>query len=159
MTTHKRTIELSTNELAQVQAIIRKGKHNSRVVNRARILLSAHRAVSKNSTGKALGISRSTVQLTRDHYHEGGLARALYDAPRSGQPRKLDEKAEAHLVAIACSDPPIGYDHWTLELLKMKMIDDKKVTSISDVCILSYLDKRDIKPWREKNVVRAQTHA
>ena len=90
---------------------------------------------------------------------QGGLDRALYDAPRTGQPRKLNDKGEAYLVALASSDPPEGRERWTLELLQKKMVEDKKVASISDVCILSYLSNRGIKPWREKNAVRAEARA
>ena len=158
-TIHKHTIQLSQREFTQVKSIIRKGKHNSRVVNRARILLYTHAGTSKDTVARVLGSSRSTVQRTRDHYHEGKLKRALYDAPRTGQPRKLNEKAEAHLIALACSDPPEGREHWTLKLLQNRMIEDKKVTRISDVCILSYLNNRKIKPWREKNVVHTKAHA
>jgi len=106
-----------------------------------------------------LGLGRSTVQRTREHDRAGGLNRALDDAPRPGQPPKLDDNAEAHLVAIACSDAPEGRDHWTLELLQERMIADKKVKTISTVAIWKHLKKRGIKPWREKNVVHSRLDA
>jgi hypothetical protein len=87
------------------------------------------------------------------------MDRALYDAARPGQAPKLDTKAEAHLVAIACTDPPEGSDHWTLELLQERMISDGKVDSISTVAIWKHLSKRGIKPWREKNVVHSEADA
>jgi hypothetical protein len=59
------------------------------------------------------------------------------------------------LVAIVCSDPPAGNDHWTLELLQKQMIKDKKVKSISTVALWKRLNNRGIKPWREKNAVRS----
>ena len=158
MTTHKHTLQLSHAELAQLQNITRKGKHNSRVINRARILQYTNAGTSKRNIARILGISDRTVQRIWDNYRHEGLDRALYEAPRSGQPRKLDDKAEAHLVALACSDPPPGRECWTLKLLQKKMIEDKKVVSISDVCILSYLNNRSVKPWREKDVVRAESY-
>lgn len=99
------------------------------------------------------------MQRTRDHDRADGLTRALYDAARPGQPPKLDDNAEAHLVAIACSDPPQGSDHWTLELLRQRMIQDGKVTDISTVALWKRLKKRGIKPWREKNVVHSHADA
>jgi putative transposase len=155
MTTHKHTIP----EHSQVHAIIKKGKRNARVITRARILLLSHRGGGKDAIAETLGIGRSTVQRVRDHYREGGLDRALYDAPRPGQPPKLDDAAEAHLVALACSDPPEGSDHWTLELLQERMIKDEKVKTISTVALWKRLTARKIKPWREKNVVRAHAYA
>jgi len=155
MTTHKHTVQLSKCELSQLNSITHKGTHNARVILRARILLLTHKGEGKDSIAEELSIGRSTVQRVRDHYRTEGLDRALYDAPRSGQPRKLDTKAEAHLVALACSDPPDGRARWTLKLLADRMVKDKKVESISDVCVLSYLTERNVKPWVEKNVVHS----
>jgi len=159
MTTHKHTIQISSGDQAHLHAIIKKGKHNARVITRARILLYSHEGVGKDVIAASLGIGRSTVQRARDHYREGSLIRALYDAPRSGQPAKLNEKAEVHLVALACSDPPAGSDHWTLELLQERMIKDKQVKTISTVTLWKRLKNRGIKPWREKNVVYPYAHA
>jgi transposase len=156
---HKHTIQFSQKDLAHIQGIIHKGKHNTRTITRARILLLTSKGEGKDAIAAELGIGRSTVQRTRDHYREGRLPRALYDAPRPGQPPKLDDKAEAHLVAIACSDPPKGRDHWTLELLQERMIQDGKVKNISTVALWKRLKKRGIKPWREKNVVHSRGHA
>lgn len=159
ITLHKHTIQLSRGEQAHLHAIIKRGKHNTRVITRARVLLLSHKCGGKDAIAETLGTDRSTVQRVRDHYREGGLERALYDAPRPGQPPKLDEKAEAHLVALACSDPPEGTDHWTLELLQERMIQDKKVKEISTVALWKRLTNRGIKPWREKNVVHTEAYA
>lgn len=152
---HKHTIQLSKKDLVHIQGIIHKGQHRTRTITRARILLLTWNGEGKDAIAAELGIGRSTVQRRRDHDREGRLPRALYDAPRPGQPPKLDDKAEAHLVAIACSDPPKGREHWTLELLQNQMMRDKQVTTISTVCIWNRLTKRGIKPWREKNVVHS----
>jgi hypothetical protein len=62
-------------------------------------------------------------------------------------------------VALACSDPPEGSDHWTLELLQQKMIEDGKLTKISTVALWKRLKDRGIKPGREKNVVHPYAYA
>ena len=48
----------------------------------------------------------STVGRIRTRYVNEGLKSALSERARPGQKRKLSGKQEAHLVAIACSDPP-----------------------------------------------------
>ena len=156
---HKHTIQFSGTERSQIQALIHRGKHHTRVVPRARILLLTSTGEGKDGIAAGLGIGRSTVQRTRDHYRAGGLNRALYDAARPGQPPKLDDNAEAPLVAMACSDPPQGSDHWTLELLRQRMIQDGKGTDSSTVALWKRLKKRGIKPWREKNVVHSHADA
>jgi transposase len=158
MTTHTHIIELSQEELSRVHTITHKGAHHARTILRARVLLLSHTGKSKNKISHELTIDPRTVQRIRDRYRSGGIDRALFDAPRPGQPRKLDSKGEAHLIALACSDPPKGRAKWTLELLAEHMVRDKKVESISDVCILSYLTQRNVKPWREKNVVHPHHH-
>lgn len=152
---HTHTIQLSKEELSQIQSVIRRGTHKARVITRARILLWSHEGKSKAVIAPRLLVNMSTVQDVRDRFREGGLERALHDAPRSGQPPKLNDKREARLVAIACSPPPEGTDHWTLELLQEKLIEDGVIDRISTVAIWYHLRNRGIQPWREKNVVRA----
>ena len=159
MNKHKHIIQLSRKEFAQIQSIIRRGKHGARVITRARILLLSHRGKSKEAIAAELEINRSTVQDVRNRYREGRLEWSLYDAPRPGQPAKLNDTVEAHLVAIACSEPPEGTHHWTLELLQQRLILDKKVDTISTVAIWKHLRNRGIKPWREKNVVHSDHNA
>ena len=157
MKSPKHSIRLSDEEITKLKDITKKGRHNTRVVVHARVLLLSHRGVSKNTIATQLDIGRTTVQSVRKNFH-GSLDRALYDAPRPGQPKKITEKVEASLVAIACSKAPEGYDHWTLELLQKELIAKKKIKSISTVAIWRHLDDRGIKPWREKNVVRPEAH-
>jgi len=154
---HKHTVQLSSTELSQVQSIIRRGKHNGRVITRARILLFSHAGEGKDAVASRLAIGRSTVQRIRDRYRKSGLNDALAEAPRSGAPRKLTDAGEAHLVAVACSKPPEGYGQWTLGLMKEQLVKEGKVPKdITTVCLWQHLTERGIKPWREKNVVRAE---
>lgn len=149
----KHIITLSNQEINQLEKITRKGNHSARVIKRAQVLLSSDQGLTDEETADQLDIAVSTAERIRYRFSEGGVERALYDAPRSGQPTKLNPKAEAHLVATACSDPPEGRSRWTLELLQKKLIKDKKVKSISTVAIWEHLTNRGIKPWLEKNVV------
>ncbi|RKX99504.1 hypothetical protein DRP77_13215 [Candidatus Poribacteria bacterium] len=53
----------------------------------------------------------------RKRFAQEGLEAALNDRPRPGAKPKLDEKGEAFLIALACSDPPKGRECWTMQLL------------------------------------------
>lgn len=149
----------SSDERTELLSIIRKGKENARVIGRARILVKLNDNISIKTISHDVLVCEKTVKRIRARYVEGGIKRALYDLPRPGQPCKLNQKAEAHLVLLACGEPPKGRERWTLELLQKQMMKDKKVDSISDVCILRYLTNRKIKPWVEKNVVHAEDNA
>ena len=159
MNTTQRVITLTRTERATLRTLLGKGRHSARELMRARVLLKSDDGISQIQIARDEDINRSTVKDVCGRFREGGLDRALYDAPRSGQPPKLDDKAEAHLVALACSDAPSGRDHWTLELLQQQMIKDKKVKTISTVALWHRLKNRKIKPWREKNVVHPEGHA
>lgn len=159
MNTTQRAIALTRTERVTLRTLLSKGRHSARELMRARVLLKSDDGISQIQIAGDENINRSTVKDIRDRFTNGGLDRALYDAPRSGQPSKLDDKAEAHLIALACSDAPEGRDHWTLELLQQQMIKDKKVKTISTVALWHRLKNRKVKPWREKNVVHPEGHA
>lgn len=145
--------------MEQLKHITRGGKHGSRIVNRARILLRSHEGEGKDVIAERLSIGRSTVQRIRDRYNNGGLDHALQEDPRPGAPRRLNEAGETYLIAVACSNPPEGYGHWTLDLLKKRLVKDGKAPKdITSVCLWQHLDAHGLKPWREKNVVHTQAH-
>ncbi len=62
------------------------------------------------------------MQNVRRRYRDGGLAAALYDQPRSGQPRKVTPREEAYITTIACSTPPDGLVRWTIRLVTDRLV-------------------------------------
>jgi transposase len=100
----------------------------------------------------ALGIDPATVHRVRKRYAEGGIPRALYDAPRPGKPRTFTAKDTAMVVAIACTDPPDGYGRWTIELIREEVIQ-RIGKPMGRNTIDKILLKNDCKPWLKKNVV------
>lgn len=83
----------------------------------------------------------ATVERIRKRFVELGVAGALTERPRPGAKAKLDGKAEATLVAWACSTPPDDRKHWTMQLLADKLVELKLVDSISDETIRRTLKK------------------
>jgi transposase len=108
-----------------------KGLVKARKLKRAMILLKADEGLTDPQIMAALNVSRPTVERIRKRYIEGGLEKALNEDPRPGQRRKLDGRGEAHLIALACSQPPAGHDHWTLRLLAGKLVKLDVVEAIS----------------------------
>lgn len=156
----KHIVSLTEQERVRLEVITRKGTKNVRIVKRARALLKSARGKTDADIAREVEISERTVQNIRKRYAgKGGIDSALYDAPRTGQPKKLDEKADTYLIALACSAAPKGRDHWTLEILQKQMIADGKAKNISLVALWNRLKKRGIKPWLEKNVVCSESHA
>ncbi len=78
-------------------------------------------------------------------YFDTGLAGVLTDQPRPGrQPFKMTGDVEAQLIALACSDPPEGYDRWTLRLLADRLVILDLVDSISHVAVGDTLKKTNL---------------
>ncbi len=134
-------IRLEREELNQLDRLVRGGKSPVRKVARARILLKADAGWGVGRIVEALDISAGTVCRTKRRYLEGGLKRALEEDPRPGQPAKLDERGEAHLIALACSEAPPGHDHWTLRLLASRVVELGLVPSMSHEGIRKRLKK------------------
>jgi len=97
-----------------------------------------------------VGTSAATVYRTRRRFVEEGLE-ALNERPRPGQPRKLTGKAEAHLIAVACSDPPEGHTHWTMRLLAGKVVELGFAESVSPETVRQTLKKTNLSPGRRSN--------
>lgn len=144
-------VHLQDKEKQQLQGIIKKGTTKARTVTRARILLMADEEKTDKQIYEALDLASSTPHDIRRKYCEGGLDKALYDAPRPGKERKLSGKQEAKVVAIACTKPPDGYSNWTLNLLTEE-VKSKLGVTIGRTAIWKLCLRNEIKPWREKNV-------
>lgn len=118
-----------------------KGKINARQMKRAIILLKADEGKSDPEIMAALNVSRPCVERIRKRFVEGGMDKALNEDPRPGFKRRLDGRGEAILLATACSDVPLGHEHWTLRLLADKMVELKVVDNISYETIRRTLKK------------------
>ena len=110
-------------------------------VKRALALLRADEGMSDPKIAEAISMNADTVARVRKRFVEEGLESALNERPRPGQKRKLDGRQEAHLVAVACSDPPEGHTHWTLQLLADKVVEMEFVESVSPGTIRQILKK------------------
>src|SRR6185503_5634663 len=108
----KYLVDLSADERETLLQLVRRGKHSSRKVTRARILLLAAEGLTDEQVVASLKTAFATVERTRKRFVEEGLG-CLNERPRRGQARKLSGKQAAHLIAIACSTPPAGRAHWT----------------------------------------------
>lgn len=136
----KYLVDLSADERDTLRQLVKRGKHSSRKVTRARILLLASDGFTDEQIVKALKTAFATVERTRKRFVEEALG-CLNERPRRGQARKLTGKQEAHLVAIACSQPPEGRVRWTLQLLADKVVELNFTHSITRETVRQVLKK------------------
>lgn len=142
-------VDLSQIERTELRALLSGGKHASRKLKRAQILLAADAGASDEEIVRSVGVGGSTVYRTKRRFVEGNLERALSEEPRPGAERKLTNKEEALLVATACASPPKGRARWTLELLAGAMVKLTEHKSLSHETVRRRLAENDLKPWRK----------
>lgn len=137
----KYVINLNDEERQTLREMTRKGEINARKFKRAMVLLKADEGLSDPQIMAALNVSRPCVERIRKRFVADGIERALNEDPRPGQKRKLDGRAEATLIATACSDAPEGHEHWTLRLLAGKLVQLEVVDTISHETVRRMLKK------------------
>jgi transposase len=134
-------VTLTDDERAHLEQLLHSGTHATRKVTRARILLKAAEGAEDRAIAAALSVGRATVERTRQRFVEAGLE-ALEERSRPGTQPKLDEKAQARLIAEACSAAPAGRQRWTLHLLADRVVALGLATSYSYESV-----RRVLKKW------------
>jgi len=146
----KHIVVLSENDERKIKTFLKKGKCLSRDYLRAQILLMSHEGLKRETIAQQLKCSYSHVYNTIRKYCTKGLEEAITDKKRKGRPLKLQKKQQAHLMALACSDPPEGRQCWTMQLLADKCIELTLVEFISDETVRRFLKKSKSSLGRRK---------
>jgi transposase len=142
----KYIVTLTAEERQQLHEITHQNKVSARRFKRSQILLLADDGHRDDTIAQMLYVGESTVHRTRQKFVDGGVEFALSEAPRFGGKRKLNGKAEAFLVATACSDPPKGKAEWTMQMLADRLVEVKLVDQISDETVRRTLKKTPSSP-------------
>jgi transposase len=137
----KWTVHLDSEERKKLEAIIKKGKSLARTIRRAQTLLFAAEGKEDKEIASLLKCAESSVYCTRRRFCKEGLEMALLEKARSGRPEKLVGKSKAHLIALACSEPPEGRACWTMQLLTDRCISLELIDSITKDTIRRILKK------------------
>lgn len=126
----KNPVNLTGDDRGKLEGLIARGSAPARQLTHARILLKADEG--EDAPGQAwpdvriadaLEVSRSTVLRVRTRFVEEGLEAALvHRKPKRTKPKKLDGFQEAHLIALACSEPPKGKKRWSVRLLADRFV-------------------------------------
>jgi transposase len=148
----KYIVTLIDEERQRLQEMLSRGKAAARKLMHARILLKADARPggpgwNDEAIADALEVGRATVERVRKEFVEEGLDAALERRqPRRVYVRKLDGDGEAHLVALACQQPPEGRSRWTLRLLADRMVALEYVDQISYQTVRRTLKKTRSNP-------------
>lgn len=140
----KYRIDLTVEERAELERLVSAGKAAARKLTHARVLLQADREYcSDEEIVLALGTSLRTVERVRKRFVTEGFEAAIDHKPQPPRPDKIKIKGdtEQKLITLACSDPPRGRCHWTLQLLADEMVVLGLVDTISTETVRQALKK------------------
>ena len=141
MVQEKYEVRLTSEERGQLRKVIRSGKSSAQANTRARVLLKIDEGWSALRVAAAMDVTERTVFRIKRRFAEEGLSETLYRRNQVNRHRKVDERVEAHLIALACSEAPEGHDHWTLRLLAGKTVELGLVESLSHETVRLHLKK------------------
>ena len=150
-------VKLPKSDERSLVQLLRSGVQQVRVVLRSLALLQLSGGDVAPAIAQRLRLSPKTVRDIGKRYLEGGVDRALYERPRQGAKPILSPTEQQRIIAMACSDAPEGRARWTVRLIAEQAIKRKLVPKVGRETIRILLESHDLKPWREKNVVRGRT--
>ncbi|KXO06845.1 IS1634 family transposase [Marinobacter excellens] len=107
---------LTVNDQLELESWLRTSTLSQNLVQRARIVLALNNGESPKTVAERLETSTPTVFKWRNRYIEQGLS-GLQDAPRPGQPRKLDRKKVKSILDDTVKKLPKESTHWSVRLM------------------------------------------
>ena len=138
----KHPIALSDEQRSTLQHLLRGGTAPARKLTHARILLKADQGLTDAAIAAALEVSVVTIWRVRRRFVTEGFASALeHKHPVQFKPPRLDGRAEAQLVRLACSTPPDGQARWSLRLLADALVEAEIVPHIAPETVRQALKK------------------
>ncbi len=143
----KFVVTLTREERHDLEQLVSRGKGAARKLTRAWILLKADAgpqgpAWTDDQIRQTFAVGLVTIYRVRQTFVEQGVPAVLARKPLSRRrPRKLDGEQEAHLIALACSQPPPGRRRWTLRLLADKLVELGRCDGVSPETLRQTLKK------------------
>ncbi|MEG3979056.1 helix-turn-helix domain-containing protein [Microcoleus sp. herbarium8] len=140
----KHRITLTADERAELLAKVQKGKSSAKAIQKANVLLdSDENVVRQSQTHIALThhLSTRSIERIRRDFCERGMSVFVPKPRKPRSDKKVTGKVEAHLTAIACSEPPLGQSRWKLQAIADRLVEMKVIDSISHTSVATVLKK------------------
>jgi putative transposase len=147
-------IDVPKKDQQELRALLKGGVQQVRVVLRALALLQLAEDASAPQIAKVIPLTSQAIRRLGHRYEQAGLHGALYEKQRPGAAEVLDSSQKQRIIAMVCSNPPEGRARWTVRLVAEEAVKRKLVPTVGREAIRILLLHHDLKPWREKNVVR-----
>jgi transposase len=148
-------VRLKKADRDRLDEVLSGGMQPVRTVLRALALSHLHDGKPVSEVARIVRLTPKAVREIARRCLDSGLEQALYDKPRPGAVPMLEPDQRQRIIAMVCSDPPQGRARWTVRLVAEEAVKRRLVPRVGRETIRILLLHDDLKPWREKNVVRA----
>ena len=136
----KQHVQLRQTDREYLEMLISQGQQTARIYRRALGLLELDRGQTYTAVSTTLQVTIPTLSNWAAQYAENGL-KVLNDQHRGGRPVEIDGNQRAKITALACSEPPEGYERWNLRLLANKVVELGYCEHISHTEVADILKK------------------
>lgn len=153
---HRVHVQLKKRGRAEILGMLRKGRGSARVLRRASILRQLDQGQKAAQVAANVGVAPKTVRAIARRFEEEGLDEALHEKPRPKLQRLLDQGQSQRIVAMVCGPPPEGRARWSVRLIAEEAVKRRLAPRVGRETVRILLANHDLKPWREKNVVRGR---
>jgi hypothetical protein len=147
-------IDVAKKDQHELRTLLKGGVQQVRVVLRALALLQLAEHASAPQIAKVIPLTPQALRRLGHRYQRAGLNGALYEKQRPGAAEVLNTNQKQRIIAMVCSDPPEGRARWTVRLVAEEAVKRKLAPAVGRETVRILLLDHDLKPWREKNVVR-----
>jgi putative transposase len=106
-------VEVTAEERAELERLVRRHTTGQQLVERARLVLLMADGQSNSEAARVVGVDVDTARKWRRRWQRVrdvplaalGVADRLADAPRTGTPARITPEQVARIVALACEAP------------------------------------------------------
>ena len=153
----KLVVKLTGAEERKIGELLTGGVQAVQVIKRAQSLRLLAAGQPASQVGPSVGLTAKGVWDIGWRYRAKGLSAALFDRPRSGRRPRLQDADKQRIIAMVCAKPPEGQARWTVRLIAEEAVKRKLVSGIGRESVRVLLENHELKPWREKKLVRGGT--
>jgi transposase len=154
---HRVHVQLASKDRQRVAQMLRKGRESARVLRRAAILKQLDAGQKAVQVACNVGVAARTVRAIARRYEEEGLESALHEKARPGKQPALDTGQSQRIIAMVCGPAPQGMARWSVRLIAQEAVKRKLAPHVGRETIRVLLQSHELKPWREKKLVRGRT--
>lgn len=145
----KYRVYLTQEERAELEAIVSKGKRKATAIRKAHVLLASDDNAERRSEtdiSEAYHLSVKSVERIRRSFCESGMDIFTTRQRKTRNDKLIDGTVEAHIIAVSCSEPPLGQSRWKLQSIADRVVELGVVAHLSHTSVGTVLKKTKSSP-------------